>query len=229
MEKVEYFQMAHYQRHNQRRQEHLATLGLPLDRRTVLEVGAGIGDHTPFFLDRKCSVTSTDGRADLVSVIKVRHPSVSTFEWDMESAPPVQLRPHQVVYCYGLLYHVKNPDFVLGHLAELTLELLLLETCVSFGNDFAINIVDEYAEDPTQAMSGKGCRPTRRWIFSKLKSLFPYAYVTSTQPWHEEFPVNWDTDANLNALLSRSVFVASRQPLSLGSLSDQLLMNQNRC
>ncbi len=38
-----------YRRHNSRRLEHLATLGLDLAGRKVLEVGAGIGDHTSFF------------------------------------------------------------------------------------------------------------------------------------------------------------------------------------
>ena len=35
-----------YLRINGRRLEHLASLGLPLDGRTVLEVGAGLGDLT---------------------------------------------------------------------------------------------------------------------------------------------------------------------------------------
>ena len=46
------FHTDHYLRHNQRLLEHLATLGLPIAGRTVLEVGAGIGDLTSFFLDR---------------------------------------------------------------------------------------------------------------------------------------------------------------------------------
>lgn len=229
MEVAKNFQMAHYQRHNQRRQEHLATLGLPLSEKTVLEVGAGIGDHTSFFLDRHCSVTSTDGRPALIEIIKNRYSSVITVEWDIEKAAPSELPPHQIVYCYGLLYHVKNPDFALKQLANLTTDMLLLETCVSFGNAPSINLVDEYYEDPTQALSGKGCRPTRDWLFSKLKELFPHVYMTRTQPWHEEFPVDWNLGKNPAAELSRSVFVASHSPLYLATLSEQLLMDQTRC
>jgi 16S rRNA A1518/A1519 N6-dimethyltransferase RsmA/KsgA/DIM1 with predicted DNA glycosylase/AP lyase activity len=46
------FHSNHYLRMNQRRLEHLASLGLPLSGRTVLELGAGIGDLSTFFLDR---------------------------------------------------------------------------------------------------------------------------------------------------------------------------------
>lgn len=229
MNKADYFQSDHYQRHNQRRQEHLATLGLPLTGKSVLEIGAAIGDHTSFFLDRKCKVTSTDGRTDLLSILNNRYPSVETLKWDVEASPPPQLQPHQIVYCYGLLYHVSNPEHVLQSIAALTTEFLLLETCVSFGTDRAVNLVDEYSEDPTQALSGMGCRPTRPWIFDRLKAVFPYVYLTKTQPWHEEFPVDWSDDHNRNATLSRSVFVASRHTFSLTSLSDELLMSQHRC
>ncbi len=47
------FQSEHYQRHNEKRLEHLASLNLPIADSTVLEVGAGIGDHTGFFFRTK--------------------------------------------------------------------------------------------------------------------------------------------------------------------------------
>ena len=46
------FHSHHYMRHNARRLEHLASLQIPVDGRTVLEVGAGIGDLSHFYLDR---------------------------------------------------------------------------------------------------------------------------------------------------------------------------------
>ena len=56
------FLSMHYLRHNARRLEHLAGLGLPLHGRSVVEFGAGVGDHTAFYLDRDCAVTATDAR-----------------------------------------------------------------------------------------------------------------------------------------------------------------------
>jgi hypothetical protein len=52
----------HYTQHNQARLKHLASLGLPIGGRTVLEVGAGPGDDTAFYLERGCRVTA-NGRA----------------------------------------------------------------------------------------------------------------------------------------------------------------------
>lgn len=229
MEPSQNFLTPYYQRHNQRRQEHLASLDLPIAGKTVLEVGSGIGDHTSYFIDRKCKVTSTDGRQELLDILQRRYPQVTTFLWDIEF-PPAELIPRsQIVYAYGILYHTKNPQSVLENLASLCNEILLLETCVSFGDKELINLTSETINDPTQALRGTGCRPTRPWVFKSLKNLFPFVYLTKSQPWHEEFPADW---TNLGKKdeggLSRSIFVASRIPLVNPNLSTELLNYQER-
>jgi hypothetical protein len=229
MKNLENFQTAHYQRHNQRRQEQLATLALPISGKTVLEVGAGVGDHTHFFLDRNCKVTSTDGRTELVEIVRKRYPNITVEQWNVELSIPKSILPHQIIYCFGLLYHVQNPELFLNNIAPLTTEMLLLETCVSWGESSEINPVEEVIDDPTQSLNGKACRPTRSWIFNKLKSLFPYVYLTKTQPWHEEFPLDWTVGKNPHSPFSRSVFVASRQSIANENLSETLLMHQVRC
>src|SRR5579863_6438912 len=69
------FRSSSYLRHNQRTQEHLASLGLPLAGKTVLEAGAGIGDHSTFFLDRGCPMVISDGRPANVRYLKKRFPT----------------------------------------------------------------------------------------------------------------------------------------------------------
>jgi hypothetical protein len=229
MEVSQNFLTPYYQRHNQRRQEHLASLGLPITGKTVLEVGSGIGDHTSFFLDRNCQVTSTDGRPELLDILRERYPQVAALVWDVESPTADYISKNQIVYAYGVLYHTSDPFAVLGKLASHCTEILLLETCVSFGNEDLINLTDETIGDPTQALRGTGCRPTRPWIFKTLKNLFPYVYLTRTQPWHEEFPVDWtDPTKSKSGGLVRSVFVASRISLPNPNLSSELLDYQER-
>lgn len=218
-----------YQRHNKRRQEHLASLLLPLGGKTVLELGAGIGDHTSFFLDRQCIVTVTDAREENVSCVRARFPLVDARIVDIEADSTSDLPPHDIVYAYGLLYHLANPGAALMRMASLANDMLLLETCVSFGKHEAVNQITEDTADPTQAAHGIGCRPTRPWVFSSLKRHFAYVYVPRTQPWHEEFPTDWLGMPPANATrLYRSVFIASRLPLGNPLLVDHLLDTQER-
>src|SRR5712691_377061 len=59
---------------NEARMTHLGTLNLPIEGKSVLEVGAGIGMLTGFCEDRGCSVLSTDARSENIAEIKRRHP-----------------------------------------------------------------------------------------------------------------------------------------------------------
>lgn len=224
------FETPHYQRHNRRRQEHLASLMLPIAGKTVLEVGAGPGDHTSFFIDRGCAVTCTDARKNLLDILQARHGNVASHVWNLENPPPSGIPKHQIVYAYGILYHTRDPEVVLGYLSSLCTELLLLETCVSCGDDESINITGEAIDDPTQAVGGMGCRPTRPWVFRRLQNLFPYVYLTKTQPWHEEFPISWGSDkSGHKAELKRAIFIGARVPLNNVQLSMCLLDRQERC
>jgi SAM-dependent methyltransferase len=225
---IDYFVSDHYQRHNQRRLEHLASLGLPLRGRTVLELGAGIGDHTSFFLDRGCSVTAVEVRDDLADYFAVRFPFVDLVRWDLESPLTGYEGQFEIGYCYGVLYHVSSPGQLLESITRLCTSLVLIETCVSFGDLSSINAVKEIQADPTQAHSGLGCRPTRRWVFEKLSTLWPYVYVPLTQPAHEEFPIDWKMSGNPNSEFSRAVFIGSSSPISSPTLSSRLIDLQSR-
>ncbi len=79
-----------------------------------------------------------------------------------------------IIYCYGLLYHLQHPEEAIKFMAQRTGNLLLLETCVSFGDEEAINRVEEAAENPTQSYQGVGSRPTRSWVFHQLKRYLPH-------------------------------------------------------
>jgi SAM-dependent methyltransferase len=220
------FHAPEYLRHNQRRQEHLAGLGLELAGRSVLELGAGIGDHTSFFVDRGCAVTVTEARAANLRVLRRRLAGLPVRQLDLDQPDPSFGGRWDVVYCYGVLYHLSRPAEALRFMAEHCGSLLLLETCVTPGDTAEVNLLAEARANPTQAVSGMGCRPTRPWVKQQLEALFAHVYVPVTQPWHEQFPVDWSA-APADGL-TRAVFVASRERLDNPLLTEALPDRQPR-
>ena len=225
----DFFQFPYYWRLNQRRLEHLASLGLPFEDRTVLEVGAGVGDLTHFWLDRGCTVHATDARPANLHVLRRAYPehgALTTAVLDLETPPPRRNR-FDVVFCYGLLYHLSNPVPALDHMARACAGLLVLETCVSMGADEALHPVAEDATLGSEALSGTGCRPTRPWVFGRLRERFPHVYTTATQPAHEEFPLRWEARASGQGL-TRAIFLASRTALDSRAVLDHLPSHHTR-
>ncbi len=225
---VRAFRSNHYMRHNARKLEHLASLRIPVAGMSVLDVGAGIGDHSNYYIDRGCRVTITDARAANLSYLRHRYPDSSVQFLDMEAPSHIEGSPFDLVHCYGLLYHLSNPGQALAFLSQVTKRLLFLETCVSFGEDEQTNLIAEPRSDPTQAVSGTGCRPTRAWIFRRLQDLFEYVYLPVTQPCHEEFPIEWTDPEKHSAYLQRAIFIASRERLENETLTPSLVLKQRR-
>lgn len=194
---------------------------------SVLEVAVGIGDLTPFWIERGFKVACTEGRAENVAVFRRRRPGVSIVQHDLEGPEPLP-GPYDIVHAYGILYHLRDPARGIAQLAGACGDVLFLETCVSPGEGDRINNVVEPVADPTQALGGMGNRPTRPWLFAALKEHFAHVYLPHTQPDHPQFPLDWTSTEPPAAPLTRSIFVASRRPIEAEVLSDQLLMRHTR-
>ena len=223
------FHSEHYNRHNLARLEHLSSLGLPLEGCSVLEVGAGIGDHTVFYLDRGCTVRVTDARPENLAILHKKFANDKRVEvgmLDMDSPHPLDLN-FDIIHCYGVLYHLQHPQQALAYLSKHCNRLLVLETCVSFGEEQLINPVAEVSYQYSQSIYGFGCRPTRTWVWNILLTLFPHVYVTRTQPKHEEFPLDWSQKQNNEDGLTRTIFVASLQNLNHNEMLSSVLLQHN--
>lgn len=211
-----------YQKHNVARLQHLFSLGLNLSNKKVLEFGAGIGDHTYFYLTQNCDIYPTEGRKELVDIIKNRFGiNAGVIDCEKDKKPIEKLENSDIIHCYGLLYHIKNPAEFLSWISSKS-QILLLETCVSSDFDkVGPNLVEENKSIPTQAISGIGCRPHRKWLEAELKKWYKYVYYPKTQPKHEQFPIDWSVKDDGNKLLRRCVFICSQAPISNPNLTTQ--------
>ena len=209
---------------NLARQQHLASLGLDLQNKRVLEIGAGIGLHTPFFLSRGCEVVVTDARPDNVEEARRRLSGVEVLQLDISTTSDVSyLGRFDLVYCYGLLYHVGNPDQVLARMASVCDGQILLETCVNISTEKTVLAVGDSGGN-NSSWTGSGCRPSRAWVLDQLNQLWGHGYISRTQPNFPDFVLDWEHDKGM----TRSIFVGSKQPLSLPTLSTLPLQQQQR-
>ena len=213
---------------NRARQEHLASLGLDLVRKRVLEVGSGVGWHTGFFEKLGCTIISTDARPENVAEHLRRYPyrkgRVEVADLNILGSH-TKFGKFDIVYCYGTLYHLSNPDLCIRDLADSCEGTFLLETLVNSVDNNEMNKVAEDSSGKNQSFDGIGCRPARNWIMSELKKYYSYVYVTRSQPNNPEFPTDWSAAPD-PAKNYREVFVAAKKDLRLSSLSKDLMMMQ---
>jgi 2-polyprenyl-3-methyl-5-hydroxy-6-metoxy-1,4-benzoquinol methylase len=224
------FHNARYLRHNARRLEHLASLDLDLEGKTVLEVGAGVGDHSEFFLDRDCRVTSVEPRAENVAHMLSVRSGNDELPIDRrriikcaveEVSQVVGSSRYQIVYNYGLLYHLGEPEAVLRDTARSCAGLYLLETAVS---DLAPEPeFDEDRNDPTNSIDGPCRLLSRAEIFRILGECLPYVYMPVTQPAHEQFLRDWTRKPDVPVYRHRAVFVGSIAPLDNPKLAPEVM------
>ena len=201
---------------NKARMEHLASLGLPLAGKTVLDVGAGVGYLASVLAGMGCRVTCVEGREENVAVLRQRHPGVAATVADVERVDLSGLGQFDVVFCYGLLYHLENPLAVLRNMAGACREMLLLETIISDHDGLVVQFEDE-PPSTNQALARIGNRPSPAWVAYALdRAGFPHVYAPRVPPAHEDFQLRWKNDLahRRDGHPLRCVFVASRAPLA---------------
>jgi FkbM family methyltransferase len=199
---------------NRARLDHLESLGLPLEGRSVLDVGCGVGHLAQFFVGHNCRVVCVDGREENVGSLRRRYPGLKASVADVESGLK-QFGAFDIVFCYGLLYHLENPVLGIRNMAEVCQDLLLLETLVCDSRA----PVSQWTEEPpvsNQALKGLASRPSPGFVRMALTLAgFPFVYTAALPPKHPDFDVRWDDSQawRQHGHLIRCIFVASRREL----------------
>src|SRR5262249_6272822 len=116
----------------------------------------------------------------------------------------------------------------LRFLARCCASLLLLETSVSFGWDEGIARAPEDRLNVSQSIHGYGCHPTRPWVYRRLREDFSFVYMPLTEPYHDQFPVDWMDKVETPGRAQRAVFIASRQKLQNPLLHEGIPQYQRR-
>lgn len=201
---------------NRARLHHLESLRLPLAGRSVLDVGCGPGHLAQLFVKLGCRVVCVDSREENIHALRRRYPALTdSHVADVQQVPLTRFGRFDVVFCYGLLYHLEDPVAGLRNLASVCDGLLLLETLVCDCGQPAVVLVDE-SLSANQARAGLGCRPSPSWVTMALNRVgFPHVYAPMSRPDYPDFQFAWrdNLDHWRDGHPIRCVFVASRSEL----------------
>ena len=207
---------------NHARMAHLNSLQLPLAGKTVLDVGSGVGHLARFFVEQGCQVTCVDARPENIAVLRSRYQDIRADVLNVEMDSLDAVGQFDIVFCYGLLYHLENPLAALRNMARACSDLLLLETVISDSFEPILRLEDEPAETPNQALGGLGNRPSPGFVVMALaRAGFPYIYGPISPPNHPDFEFKWqnDLESSRDGHLLRCIFLASRHRLANPALS----------
>lgn len=205
---------------NEARISHLEWLGLALAGKRVLDAGCGVG-HLAARLERMgCKVVCVDGREVNISSLRNRYPALEAHVANVESEPLESFGRFDVVFFYGLLYHLENPLQALRNLESVCNELMLLETIIC-DHELPLLRVEDEGLEMNQALGGLGCRPTPHYVVLALNRIgFQHVYAPLSPPQHQDFQFEWhnNLDSSREGHPLRCVFVASRTKLKNGRL-----------
>lgn len=207
---------------NKMRIEHLDSLNLNFNNKTVLETGCGgRGDVTKYLLSKNAIVTLNDYRLEnIISLLESLNKILDNNTWDLNKTLPLD-KKFDIIVCFGTLYHLNKPEDTIVNLSQLCNEFMILSTITNGQNDESINITSEDIHIPNQAGDGMGCRPGRLFLYNTLRQHFRYVYLIKTQPNYHEFPLHFPTiPYSSNA---RNVFIGSHIKLENELLVEELI------
>lgn len=212
---VPLFDQPFYRSITDARLDHLAGMNLDLSGRSVIDVGCGIGRLSDFFVERGCEVLCVDGREENIRHLRSLYPDRRAAVVDAETDALLECGKFEVVFCYGLLYHLADPFGFLHRAAGICEELMILETCVTDAEAPVVFLVRD-PNDPTMALHTVASRPSPSYIALALRRAgLPHVYSPTRLPAHEDFRYARRNDLSYfrDGRPLRDVFVASRTPL----------------
>jgi SAM-dependent methyltransferase len=154
---------------------------------SALDAGCGIGDFSPYLASLSLETTGIDARAVNITEAARRYPNISFATHDIESSEVLKLGVYDLVFCYGLLYHLENPVAAIRNLHALTGHVLLIESMVIPDNFLEFGLVMESTSDD-QGIRYMAVVPSERSLIKTLYQVgFPYVYSFRYLPDHDDF------------------------------------------
>ena len=207
------FDQPHYDALNAARGETVARLLPELKQRlhlkTALDLGCGLGYYAEILHRHGFEVLAVDGRAENVEEAHRRYPHLKFQVADAQDPALADLGKFDLVFCFGLLYHLENPFRVIRSIAKLSSGLALIEGIVYPSPEPAMVLMDENT-GVDQGLNYMAFYPSEPCLIKMLqRSGFSSCYNPTQMPSHPEY------HKGSNGFRRRTVVAAARE--SIGS------------
>lgn len=154
---------------------------------SAVDIGCGVGHFSKFLHDYGFQVTGIDARDENVKECERRYPQIVFRRGNVEELSPEQVGTFDLVFCFGLLYHLENPFRAIRNFFSLTRQILLIESMCAPGANPAMELLDE-GKILNQGLNYVAFYPTESCLIKMLyRAGFPFVYGFTSLPAHEEF------------------------------------------
>jgi tRNA (mo5U34)-methyltransferase len=148
--------------------------------KSLLDIGAWDGAFTFEAERRGATVTAADGfmwaglgwssKAPFDLAHKAVRSKAKTFVMDVVDMTPRRVGAHDVVLFLGVLYHLQHPLLALERLADITKEMLVVETVTEL-NDLPFPAMKFYPRDELDHDASNWCGPNVECVSEMLRTV----------------------------------------------------------
>ena len=162
----------------------LSEMRAPLNLRSAVDVGCGLGYFSELLRSLGLDITAVDGRRENTEEAARRNPEIIFQTMSAEDPALPALGKFDLVFCFGLLYHLENPFLAIRHLQAMTGRLLLVEAVIFPGEAPLMGLVDEGSTED-QGLNHVAFYPTESCLVKMFyRSGFRFAYRFAPLPDH---------------------------------------------
>jgi SAM-dependent methyltransferase len=174
------------------RQEWLSRLLPELKQRlslqTAIDVGCGVGYFSGFLRELGFRVVGVDGRADNLDEARRRHPEIDFRCVDVQDRALQELGTFDLVFCFGLIYHLENPLLALRNFAAMTRKLALIEGICAPGRHAYFVLREEKPSGEDNSLTPLALYPSEAALIKAAYRIgFQFVSRATGFPQHEDF------------------------------------------
>lgn len=135
---------------------------------TCIDAGCGPGWFAKRLVKKGLTVFGIDGRVELTEEARRRVPGAIFSTMDITSLQATAFLPRaDLVFCFGLLYHLENPFVAIRALHQASSHFLLIETQIAPEEGAGFQLVSE-GQNETQGLTHHALIPSRTALVKML-------------------------------------------------------------